>query len=75
MVSQNLIEQYLIDHLEYEYNKFKIKCEKLKRNKRKEESSDSGKAPERIGTIKSSSRKEESNGIITAKNMIGLKTN
>ena len=24
MVSQNLIERYLIDHLEYEYNKFKI---------------------------------------------------
>ena len=32
MVSQNLIERYLIDHLEYEYNKFKIKwgCRKIK---------------------------------------------
>ena len=31
MVSQNLIERYLIDHLEYEYNKFKIKCEKIEK--------------------------------------------
>ena len=35
MVSQNLIERYLIDHLEYEYNKFKIKCEKLKGSRKK----------------------------------------
>lgn len=35
MVSQNLIEQYLIDHLEYEYNKFKIKCEKIEKEQEK----------------------------------------
>lgn len=35
MVSQNLIEQYLIDHLEYEYNKFKIKCGKIEKEQEK----------------------------------------
>ena len=35
MISQNLIERYLIDHLEYEYNKFKIKCEKIEKEQEK----------------------------------------
>lgn len=44
-VSQNLIEQYLLDNLEEEYRKYRMRCEKIEEKKKKRKKS---KTPEKL---------------------------